>query len=581
MLTATLNSARAHAQSERHARDVITLLDRISIHLQEAASGLITMIEPDSTSQAAGKKVFFEHLKALKFGLDEIRNETRGDIDEHADIAQLIRITQSGMQLMDETRRYIDEHGMFSAGVFRYKMLLADRSRQYADVSAHIIDRYREIQLAGEHAQDQTRMVLDRSLLIGLIANILMAGGLAWYFGKDIVNRLRIVQGNSLRFALGQQLTSELGGSDEIAKVDSAFHKMAHAVATAAQRERAIVENAVDVICSIDSDMRITQVNPAVRDWGYERDELIGQRLISIVDPEHADETVKALAVARDKAQVLQFDNVLKRKDGTPIAIRWSGAWSPENDAWICVAHDVTEQKKLEQLKRDFVAMISHDLRTPLTSFQCFVEGVGLGLYDKNLEEAKRRARNTASDVSRLIDMVTSLLDIEKMESGKMTVEISTFPVAALNERAIECVRQLAERKNVKIESEVCDVFLRADQDQLVQVLVNLLANAVKFSPENSRVKLAMEDKEDYVEFSVSDDGPGIPDEYRDRVFDRFEQVQLSDARVRGGSGLGLAICKAIVTAHDGEIGVVTQLGSGSRFWFRIPHKPEHALVQA
>jgi signal transduction histidine kinase len=134
-------------------------------------------------------------------------------------------------------------------------------------------------------------------------------------------------------------------------------------------------------------------------------------------------------------------------------------------------------------------------------------------------------------------------------------------------------VRTLADEKHVQIVEPLTNAVICADEGRLVQVLVNLLGNALKFSPEGSIVTVALEDSEASLELSIVDHGPGIPAEYLEKVFDRFRQVDSTDATVRGGSGLGLAIAKAIVQAHGGEIGVKSTLGQGSTFWFRIPKR--------
>ena len=206
----------------------------------------------------------------------------------------------------------------------------------------------------------------------------------------------------------------------------------------------------------------------------------------------------------------------------------------------------MTERKKLEQLKRDFVAMISHDLRTPLTSVQCFLEMLSEGFYDNQFEKARAKAKVSDSDISRLINLVSSLLDIEKMESGKMETDPTRFAVANVLERSIGSVRSLAESKKVQLDATPSDITLFADEDQLVQVTVNLLSNAIKFSDKEGVVTLSAVDRAEDIEFRVADTGKGIPPEHKDKIFDRFEQVELADSRLRGGTGRDLLFAKQL-----------------------------------
>jgi signal transduction histidine kinase len=169
--------------------------------------------------------------------------------------------------------------------------------------------------------------------------------------------------------------------------------------------------------------------------------------------------------------------------------------------------------------------------------------------------------------------MINSLLDIDKLEAGKLDMFFDIVPSRDIVQASYQSVMSLAEQRRINVFVPHIDrkVHVRADKDFVVQVLVNLLSNAIKFSPKDSIVKIECQADDDFVKLSVSDQGPGIPDEFRKRMFNRFEQAQMSDARVKGGSGLGLASARAIVEQHGGKIGVDSTEGQGSTFWFTLP----------
>ncbi len=215
--------------------------------------------------------------------------------------------------------------------------------------------------------------------------------------------------------------------------------------------------------------------------------------------------------------------------------------------------------------------MVSHDLRTPLTSVQAFLEMVSQGIYDNNPEKIRSKAKHSEADIGRLITMINSLLQLEKMEAGHIEIVQANTQVEDVVERAINSVVSLAERTNITLQTKVCDAVIYADEDQLIQVLVNLLSNAIKFSNANSSVIVEAVELDEAVEFRVIDSGRGIAADFIDKVFDRFKQVELSDSRVKGGTGLGLAVCKMLVEAHDGRIWVTSVEGKGSTFHFLIP----------
>lgn len=242
----------------------------------------------------------------------------------------------------------------------------------------------------------------------------------------------------------------------------------------------------------------------------------------------------------------------------------------------ICIT-DASERHKLEVMKQEFFAMVSHDLRTPLTSFMFFLDAMALGMYDASSEEAKERAADCQREISRVIKMINSLLQLESMESKITQVEPSLFPASQLIARTVQSISALAANKQVRLRVACCDSFVFADEDQLIQVLVNLAGNALKFSPPGEEVSIEADEVDEWLEFRVSDRGSGISESDQHKLFDRFKQ--LAAGKRRGGTGLGLAIAKGIVNAHGGTIGVISTEGVGSTFWFRIPNSESAPAV--
>jgi len=241
---------------------------------------------------------------------------------------------------------------------------------------------------------------------------------------------------------------------------------------------------------------------------------------------------------------------------------------------FLVVVDDVSERHELERMKKEFVAMVSHDLRTPLSSIQAFLTLIGEGVYEERSAQLKQRAVSMGDEALRLITMINSLLDLDKLEAGQLEMYFDEVACSSLVERSIQSISSLAENRHIKLEIllPAGETKVIADADYIVQVLINLLSNALKFSPANGKVTLVAEATGiDQVTFQVVDQGPGIPEEFLPRLFNRFEQATADDARVRGGSGLGLSIAKAIVEQHGGSIGVDSVRGQGSSFWFVIP----------
>lgn len=215
--------------------------------------------------------------------------------------------------------------------------------------------------------------------------------------------------------------------------------------------------------------------------------------------------------------------------------------------------------------------MVSHDLRSPITSllltFDMFLEGILGSLNDRGTKMAETSRR----DLTRLNRLVNDLLDADKLEKGKMEIDKSRFPAEELKEMVLNSVSQQAAAKEIEIVSTWPDIELNCDRDRMIQVLVNLLNNAIKFSDANSKIELNLEKLSGAVKIEVKDNGRGIPEEEQARIFDKFRQVSRSDATEKGGSGLGLAICKALVEAHGGSIKVKSKPGEGSCFSIELP----------
>jgi signal transduction histidine kinase len=230
----------------------------------------------------------------------------------------------------------------------------------------------------------------------------------------------------------------------------------------------------------------------------------------------------------------------------------------------------VERLKEVERLKNGFLLTVSHELRTPLTSIRgslgLLASGAVGALSDEVVEIVAIAERNAV----RLMALIDDILDLERLETGKIELQFAPIPVEPILRRAIESVATFGQRDGVTVEAPEVSSMIWADADRIVQVLVNLLSNAVKFSPPGGVVTIGVEPRGSWVEFRVTDRGRGVPVAHRRSIFERFRQVQTSDAREKGGTGLGLAICKSIIEQHGGTIGVESEEGGGTSFWFRV-----------
>jgi len=234
--------------------------------------------------------------------------------------------------------------------------------------------------------------------------------------------------------------------------------------------------------------------------------------------------------------------------------------------------HNMSESLELaQQRKQEFLSMISHDMRTPLANVQASLEFVLDGRQEKLSDSTQEWLSRAYENVDTVLSLINELLEIERIEGGGLELVYSDVRLSDLIRKAVNSVRAVAERQSITIVEPKLSVYLKCDEDRLIRVLVNLLGNALKFSPPGSTITVDCKKTQTWLEISVQDQGRGIPSKLLQEIFERYRQVNADDARKLGGSGLGLAITKAIIEAHDGKIEVSSEEGKGSRFVISLP----------
>jgi len=260
------------------------------------------------------------------------------------------------------------------------------------------------------------------------------------------------------------------------------------------------------------------------------------------------------------------------RHDGSKLDVEFSLAEmrSETGVRLVGLVRDVSERTALERMKSEFVAAVSHELRTPLTSIIGSLELAAEGELPAAEREFVEMARRNSV---RLAALVNDVMDAARLDSGVLRFEASRFDAAALAAEAVELNQSYAATRRVTLRlEEPCPAAqIDADRGRLMQVMANLLSNAAKFSPEGGEVRVRVRHAGARVRFEVSDQGRGIPEEFRPRVFERFAQADASDSREKGGTGLGLAIAKGLVERMGGAIGFNSPEGGGTTFWFEMP----------
>lgn len=360
--------------------------------------------------------------------------------------------------------------------------------------------------------------------------------------------------------------------------------------------QRAIIDSAEFSIVSIDLEGKIQTFNrTAERLFGYSAPEVIGKMSPSVFFREHELHSY-ALEINRSfgmpvgehldsllfkpRAGLIEERTFTLRKKNN-IEFPAFVTISPLSHERVChgflfIARDKTEETRVANLKNEFISTVSHELRTPMTSIRGSLGLIAGGVAGVISDEAKPLIDIAISGTDRLIRLINDILDIEKIESGKMEFNMKTVEITPLVQEAITANRSFAEHHKVqfRLTRSVPNVWINADVDRFAQILDNLLSNAAKYTSEGDQVEIEISEQNDKVRVSVIDHGPGIPNSFRGKVFSKFMQANASDTRKKGGTGLGLATCKALVENQGGAINFESKEGEGSTFFFEFPIQP-------
>ncbi len=349
------------------------------------------------------------------------------------------------------------------------------------------------------------------------------------------------------------------------------------------------LEIAVVGMVEVNPQGRVTNVNPAyVEMSGYDETELIGDEWWQLIVPEDRAHALRAYQAMMntDRAEV---EVCAMRKDGTTfdrkiVLVKAYG----EQQKFVghyCFTQDISSQREVDRLKDEFVSIVSHELRTPLTSIAGALDLVSSGILQTRPEQAHRMVTIAAQNTERLVRMINDILDMERIKSGKITMERQVCDLALILQESVDVMQMLADSALVKLKLDCASVMVSVDRDRIIQVLTNLLSNAIKFSemhtdiaieatilnPESSGYPVVFPLDQPVVLVAICDRGRGIPRDKLTTIFEPFKQVDASDSRQKGGSGLGLAICRNILQQHHAPFWVESTVGEGSTFYFALP----------
>jgi PAS domain S-box-containing protein len=570
VLLRSLNVAEQDSFKERNSSDRVSQLTTCCGAAIGATACTLNAIT-DAERKDQWQSSFEDHFQTLKEHRERLERLLADSPDAGTYRVYLGLIDDFSSQLI-KTRQKLGESADLSKlfRVYAANRSVEHRLRSIMYMNRDILRTETKLLESSREQAIEARQNVYVVVWLGLALNIVTATALAALFRQSAALRVKNLIEHTLLIGARKSLPKPMTGGDEFAQIDYALAGMAAALESAAQRERAILENAAEVICSVAEDGRITEISPScTRIWGYLPAELLGARLLEFVSPETQAATVRELLT--DRQPLFNFENCIRSKSGQLVECAWSCSRSQTEKAVFCVVRDITEPKRIEQMKKQFVAMVSHDLRTPLNSISAFLQVLLKGAHGAISETATQGAQLAQNSAERLISLVNELLELEKMQSGKVSLRLEQCSLSDIFADCEASTTSLAEQRKIMVYYQDCSTTICADRERLTQVLVNLVSNAIKYSPRDSVVEVkAQIEPDQFVKISVIDEGRGIPSDELPLLFEPFYQTAQTEAERLGGTGLGLAICKQIVEQHGGTIGATSEINKGSCFWFTV-----------
>lgn len=428
---------------------------------------------------------------------------------------------------------------------------------------------------------DDISLVFIRSSIVAIIASLI----LAHLISRAITKPIKEMQTQTKQIADGDYSGSlVVHGEDELGQLAKLINNLSDDVSEAQEwieserrRLHSVLTHMTDGVVATDRRGLITTINDMAQSMlNCTQEDVLGKKLTTVLDLEDNFRMREIITQERDIAvEESALGESLILRASFSVIQRESGFIS----GYVCVLHDITEQKRIDEERKQFVSNVSHELRTPLTSLRSYIEALSDGAW-KDPELAPRFLEVTQGETDRMIRMVQDLLHLSRIDSGKSDLELEIIDVKELFEHVLRRFDMLVnsneyDQKIYSIKSQIMidSQFIEADSDRFIQVLDNLLNNAIKYSPDGGIItgKLRLNGQGDRVILSIADEGMGIPKSDLQKVFSRFYRVDRARSRAMGGSGLGLAISKEVIEQHSGKIWARSVEQVGTTFYISMP----------
>jgi len=410
--------------------------------------------------------------------------------------------------------------------------------------------------------------------LSGSFLSFVFFAVLFFWYKKHVKKQITVFAQNANRYATGNLSERIQFRSDNFQMLADAINQMIHTLRNQiGEKEEekakvsAILENMTDGVMGLDEHKNILIANSALENiLNIRKNSILGRNVLSLLRNPKVDsileEVIKHQSILTEEIAIHHPEKMLRISAiGIPH--------SKSSILGILVVSDITEVRRLENLRREFVANVSHELKTPLTSIKGFIETLLSGAIS-DTDRAKSFLKIVEEDTNRLTRLIDELLELSKIESKRISLKMEKLDLKKEIAEALSVLRTAIDEKKIKVENKI-DSFVSADRDRLKQILINLTENAIKFNKPGGSITFTASPVGNQVKITVTDTGIGISKEMIPRIFERFFRADKARSRDLGGTGLGLSIVKHLVEAHGGEISCDSQIGKCSTFFFTLP----------
>lgn len=551
------------ARSSEIIAEVISLVN-YTINVTNFAVMETPIRKPGETiSSRTGVMLFRKQLDKLQLniGNDEIRK------------ANIQRLSKSGHQTLNLLQAMFSDVRYPGWNQNRFRAALNYTGSEVLNAADSTLDHEVSKKAELRANSESNWKILNTAVAIMSILSVAVAALLAGLYVRDILIPLRHLNANCIKISKQEELLPSLDNNDEFSKIDEQLHRIISATKLQQAKEKSMVENTNDFIFSVGKNGNVLRSNGMSETFlKVAPREIVGKNILDFIFTEDRALAEKSLSQTLESEEGKTFELRIVCKDEA-VETRWSCLYNRQAEELFAVVHDIEEEKKIERLKQDFVDMVSHDLRSPLTSMLFSLDMVAEKSFSGLSPEGMNELNNAQRNLTKLLGFVNDLLDFQKLQHGRMQLDCEIMDIGGMVSETVEMLRPMLDAKGLSVNVTGEEAEFSADSKKLGQVLMNLVSNAIRHSPRDGQISIDWNCSENQLTVSVTDEGPGVPLQFQEKIFEAFEQAPESTKKGEG-TGLGLAICKLICQAHNGSIWVDSTDGRGSKFSFKIPSQP-------